>query len=58
MIFVSKENLHPKLLYTINVQKKSVTKEKERSWKLENWEALPQQDYDEQNDFSETEEST
>jgi len=35
-----------------------VTKEKERSWKLENWEVLPQQDYDEQNDFSETEEST
>jgi len=35
-----------------------VTKEKEGAWKLENWESLPPQDYDEQNDVSETEEST
>ncbi len=35
-----------------------MTKEKEGVWKLENWEPLPQQDYDEQNDVSETEEST
>jgi len=36
-----------------------VTKEKEGVWRLENWEPLPQQDYDEQNDVSETsEEST
>jgi len=35
-----------------------MTKEKERAWKLENWESPPQQDYEEQNDVSETEEST
>ena len=35
-----------------------MTKEKEGAWKLKNWEPLPQQDYDEQNDVSETEEST
>jgi len=33
-------------------------KEKEGVWKLENWESLPQQDYDVQNVVSEKEEST
>ena len=35
-----------------------MTKEKEGAWKLENWDPIPQQDYDEQNVVSETEEST
>jgi hypothetical protein len=35
-----------------------VTQEKKDTWKLENWEPLPQQDSDEHNDDSETVEST
>ncbi len=46
-----------KVVYTIKVQNE-LQWQKEGVWKLENWESLPQQDYDEQNDVSETEEST
>jgi len=35
-----------------------VTKKKEGVWRLENWESLPQQDSDEQDDISENSEGS